>query len=251
MTKPFSGFQLTTEPGVAVPLAFFTDVLPQLSDLAEIQATLTVLRLVSQLGGYERPVAETAIVRDDCLRKALRIEGSPNEPDRRIGIGLDLAVGRGTLLRVVASHGSERSVWYYVNTVANQAEVAAMGRGAAPPPAELWHEGSPPLVQPERPTVFRLYEQNIGLLTPLIADRLIDALETFPPEWIEDAIAEAVSYNRRNWRYIYRILENWMATGRGEAAEGGRHETHRGSAPRNLDPDQYKYGRYLDRARKR
>jgi DnaD/phage-associated family protein len=106
-------------------------------------------------------------------------------------------------------------------------------------------------VQPERPTVFRLYEQNIGLLTPLIAERLVDALETYPPEWIEDAIAEAVSYNRRSWRYINRILENWLVTGRGDAAQGGHHEAHRRSSTGDLDPDQYKHGRHLDRARQR
>lgn len=236
---------------MVVPHGFFTDVLPQLSDIAEIQVTLAIFRMTHEAGGFERPLSESTIVRDARLRKALRVEGSPNEPDRRIGIGLDLAVGRGTLLRVAADFRGERNVWYYVNTVANQAQVAAMGRGSASPPPDLWRDGEAPVVQAERPTVFRLYEQNIGLLTPLIAERLVDALETYPPEWIEDAITEAVSYNRRSWRYINRILENWMVTGRSDAAEGGHHEAHRRSTPRDLDPDQYKHGRYLDRARKR
>ena len=61
------------------------------------------------------------------------------------------------------------------------------------------------------PTVFRLYEQNMGPLTPLIADRLIKALETYPTEWIEEALGEAVAYNRRSWRYVARILENWVS----------------------------------------
>jgi DNA replication protein len=249
VTKPFGGFQLTAEPGVTIPLGFFKDVLPQLSDVAEIHTTLAFFRLTGEAGGFEHPVAEEVVVRDSYLRKALRVEGSPNEPDRRIGIGLDLAVGRGTLLRVVATYRGERRVWYYVNTVANQAQVVAMGRGATVAPADLWRDGEAPVVQPERPTVFRLYEQNIGLLTPLIAERLVDALETYPPEWIEDAIAEAVSYNRRSWRYINRILENWSVTGRGEATEGGRHETHRRSATSNLNPEDYKFGRHLDRTR--
>jgi DnaD/phage-associated family protein len=102
-------------------------------------------------------------------------------------------------------------------------------------------------VRPERPNVFRLYEQNIGLLTPLIADHLVDALEQYPRDWIEDAIAEAVGYNRRSWRYVQRILEKWSVSGRGDAADGdGRHETHRRRDPReHLHPDQYKSGRHL------
>lgn len=250
MTKAFGGFQLDGEPGVVVPLGFFTDVLPQLTDLAEIQVTIALFRFTSLSGGLSRPIKETSILRDVFLRKALRIEGSPNEPDRRISSGLDLAVGRSTLLKVVAESHGERTVWYYVNTVENQVQVAAMSRGAIAPPPDLWIDDEPPLVQPERPTVFRLYEQNIGILTPLIAERLVDALETYPSEWISDAIGEAVSYNRRNWRYINRILENWAVTGRGETGpEGGSNETHRRSDSRNLDPDQYKHGRYLDRTR--
>jgi DNA replication protein len=252
VTKPFGGFQMTDEPGIVIPEGFFVDVLPQLSDLAEIQVVLSVFRLVAAAGGLDRPLAEPAIYRDRWLRKSLRIEGSPSEPDRRIGIGLDLSVGRGTLLKLVAEHGRGRQIWYYVNTVANQADVAAMSRGAKPPPPDLWQDGTIPSVTPERPTVFRLYEQNIGLLTPLIAEHLVDALETYPPEWIEDAISEAVSYNRRNWRYINRILENWAVAGRGERSnEGGSNETHRRGHPNNLDPDQYRHGRYLDRARSR
>ena len=124
-----------------------------------------------------------------------------------------------------------------------------MVRGAIAPPPATWQGATAPRIDPERPTVFRLYEQNIGLLTPLIAEHLVDALETYPPDWIEDAIAEAVSYNRRSWRYVQRILENWAVTGRGDGREAMTHEAHRRRDQNALDPDQYKHGRYLDRAR--
>ena len=73
-----------------------------------------------------------------------------------------------------------------------------------------------PQVRPERPNIFRRYEQNIGLLTPLIADQIVNAMERYPQDWIEDAIAEAVDYNRRSWRYIQRILDAWSTNGRGD-----------------------------------
>ena len=82
-----------------------------------------------------------------------------------------------------------------------------------PCPEMFWIDESRPRVHVDKPTVFRLYEQNIGPLTPMIADRLIKALEVYPPDWIESALEEAVAYNRRNWRYIARILENWEADG--------------------------------------
>ena len=214
MTRRFSGFLVQTDPAVGIPRAFFTDVLPQLTELSEVQTTLAVFRLASEAGGIESPVSDIALRADRPLRSALRVAGSPREPDERIVTGLDLATGRGTLLRFVAERGSERDAWYYVNTPVNQALVAAMARGAVAPPRALWREGHPPAVIPERPNVFRLYEQNVGPLTPLIADHLVRALETWPVEWIEDAVAESVAYNKRSWRYIQRILEGWQSQGR-------------------------------------
>jgi len=64
-------------------------------------------------------------------------------------------------------------------------------------------------VQVERPNIFVLYEQNIGLLTPLIADQLKDAADQYPQEWIEAAFREAVQHNKRNWSYISAILRRW------------------------------------------
>ncbi|MFN8590579.1 MAG: DnaD domain protein [Thermomicrobiales bacterium] len=214
MTRRFGGFLVQTDPAVGVPRAFFTDVLPQITEMSEVQATLALFRLAAEAGGIETPVSEDALHADRTLRAALRVPGSPREPDGRIKTGLDLATGRGTLLRFVAERESERDVWYFVNTPVNQALVASMARGSVAPPQVLWREGRPPLVVPERPNIFRLYEQNVGPLTPLIADHLVRALETWPIDWIEDAIAESVAYNKRSWRYIQRILEGWSSQGR-------------------------------------
>jgi DNA replication protein len=240
VTKRFGGFVVATAPSVPVPLAFFTDVLPQLTEIAEVQVSLAAFRLADAAGGIDEPIHERAIVRDRALRESLRVPGSPREPDARIATGLELAVGRGTLLRFVADHGERSRVWYYVNTPANQALIAAMSRGAVAPPQALWEGGEAPAVRPERPNVFRLYEQNIGLLTPLIADQLVDALEAYPREWIEDAIAEAVSYNRRSWRYVQTILETWSVDGRAAGNGERARETHRRrDARKHSDSDQH------------
>jgi DnaD/phage-associated family protein len=70
------------------------------------------------------------------------------------------------------------------------------------------------LPAPERPNIFRLYEANIGPLTPMMAEMLKeDALE-YPAQWIEDAVSEAVERNIRNWRYVRAILKTWKEKGR-------------------------------------
>src|SRR5262249_54743756 len=67
---------------------------------------------------------------------------------------------------------------------------------------------------PDRPSIFALYEANVGLVQPLIADELRQAAELYPAAWVEDAFAQAVAYNRRSWRYVKRILERWATEGR-------------------------------------
>jgi DnaD/phage-associated family protein len=236
------------EPVVAVPNALLTSLAAEISEIEELQVMIAAVRLATERGGLDHAVAEDDLGRDRWLRRALRIEGSPNAPRERIEKGLVLAAGRGTLLRFTTRTGAESRVWYYLNTVGNQARLADMAAGVAAPPAELRHEGALPVVEPERPNIFRLYEQNVGLLTPLIAERIVGALERYPTEWIEDAIEEAVAYNRRNWRYIARILENWSVAGRSDdPREGSFHEKNRRRDAHPLDPDQYQHGRYLDR----
>ena len=64
--------------------------------------------------------------------------------------------------------------------------------------------------------MFRLYEENIGPLTPLIADMLKDAEELYQAPWIADAIELAVKNNKRNWKYCEAILKRWKEEGRAE-----------------------------------
>jgi DnaD/phage-associated family protein len=60
-----------------------------------------------------------------------------------------------------------------------------------------------------------LYEANITLITPLMADTLKDAAEEFADEtWYKDAFKIAVESNARTWRFVYTVLTNWKKHGR-------------------------------------
>lgn len=201
---------------VVVPASFLQDIAPAIRSLEELQVSLTVFRALDAAGGFTQPLAEKTILRDRTLRNSLRVEGSPRAPDTRIAKGLELALARGTLLRLVSTEGRRQAVFYYLNTPENRSSVRLMESGQLAPPRTLWPDETPPHIVIDRPNAFRLYEQNIGPLTPLIADQISRAIEEYPDDWIEDALTEAVSYNRRSWRYVARILENWQATGRSE-----------------------------------
>ena len=58
-----------------------------------------------------------------------------------------------------------------------------------------------------------LYEDNIGRLTPTIAERLKDIAGEYPRGWFEEALKDAVSLEHRNLKYIEAILERWKVEG--------------------------------------
>jgi DnaD/phage-associated family protein len=62
--------------------------------------------------------------------------------------------------------------------------------------------------------LFRIYENNIGPITPMAADSLKDAEKTYPLQWIADAIKLSVENNKRNWRYCEAILKRWQTDGK-------------------------------------
>ena len=64
------------------------------------------------------------------------------------------------------------------------------------------------------PNVFQVYERNIQMLTPVVSDKLRDAVKTYPEQWIFDAITEAAELGKRSWRYIEAILERWQSEGK-------------------------------------
>ncbi len=201
---------------VRIPLAFLRDIVPTITNQDELHTTLAVFRLAAELGSEETPIAETSIMADTSLRATLKVTGSTATLDRRIFDALELAVGRNTLLRFVARNGTREAAWYYINTPVTRSLVLAMQRRSIPAPTVVWDGNDAPQIAIDPPNAFRLYEQNIGPLTPIVADQIITAASEYPADWIEDAIGEAVSYNKRNWRYIQRILENWKESGRAE-----------------------------------
>lgn len=62
--------------------------------------------------------------------------------------------------------------------------------------------------------VVEAYEANIGAITPLIRDTLLDALSDYSAAWIVEAIGIAVKSEKRFWRYVEGILKKWKRDGK-------------------------------------
>jgi DnaD/phage-associated family protein len=128
---------------------------------------------------------------------------------------LKKAVTTGTLLTLPVAGDSTDETIYFLNDDAGRQALAKIDSGELKLPG--WKATTRVTVQAEAlPDIFTLYEQNIGMLTPMIADELRDAEKLFPPDWIRDAIKEAVLHNKRNIKYINKILESWSVEGRGD-----------------------------------
>jgi DnaD/phage-associated family protein len=113
--------------------------------------------------------------------------------------------------------------FYFVNSPRGRAAAEALQKGQ-------WHAASvfTSTVPMERPNVFKVYEENIGPLTPLIADSLKDAVDEYSEEWVVDALAESVKQNKRNWKYADAILRRWKVEGRAQKQNRHNVEESRG-----------------------
>lgn len=192
---------------------------------------------VAALGGGTQPVAEREVIEYPALLRGARGDGSDRDSVDRLRAALQAAVARGILMALRDEAGTR---WY---AVANH-EARRMASSGAFQVDDFDSGEAPQALVLDRPDVFGLYEQNIGVVSPIMADRLNEALNTYPEEWIRDAIGEAVAYNKRNWRYIQRILENWTTEGRSD-------ETNRRDNEEHLDPEKYLRGKYATLFRRR
>jgi len=235
--KGFAGF--ATERGrlVPVPDAFFTELLPQIDNLLELKVTLHLFWLLYHRQGLPKAIARSELEADMELLRSLKTVQGPRRAHDYLREGLERAVARGTLLSLsVWEVGGARERWYFLNTPASREALGRVeGRGRAV--EELLPVHTVEVVRVQRPNIFTLYEQNIGPLTPLVADELREAELEYPAAWIEDAMRQAVEYNKRNWRYVRGVLRRWQTEGRGHGVDARR-------AEQDTDPQRYRRGKY-------
>ena len=229
--KGFLGFPDGKQPYTPVPDLFFSELLPEIDHLGELKVTLYIFFLLTQQKGQRPCTSGEELASDQRLLDGLASPAISSEEALRDA--LERAVARRTLLRVTAGEDASRRDWYFVNSEKGRQAVDDLLAGKWMP-AE---SGEQVRLQVQRPNIFILYEQNIGPLTPLLAEELGEAADTYPASWIEDAFREAVELNKRSWRYIQRILERW-------AAEGKTDETSRRGDER--DRRRYIEGKYAD-----
>jgi DnaD/phage-associated family protein len=229
---PFEGFPEGKLNFTALPNPFFDQLLPTIDHLGELKVTLYAFWRLNRMEGAFRYLRRANFAEDARFLGGLAEDGESAE--LALDEALARCVQRGTFLQAsLPLEGGEES-YYFLNTPKGRAAVQAIQRG------EWRHSGqqeAPLELDQDRPNIFRLYEENIGPLTPLIAEQLREAEEAYPVVWIEDAVRIAVENNARRWSYVAAILNRWQEGGRDERTD--RRDTEK-------DRRRYIEGEYSD-----
>ncbi len=193
MTINFSGFT-SSETFTQVPDSFIR-LMNEIGDVAELKITLFAIWRIEHIEGNFRALCET-----DFETESLGL--SVDEIQRGLGKCLE----RGTLLK--AEH--EADVFYFLNSPRGRLAAEAFAKGH-------WRDVGKIMSAPlNKSNIFKLYEENIGALTPLLSDMLREAEKNYPSAWFEEAFEIAVSRNIRNWKYVEAILTRWKENGKDE-----------------------------------
>jgi len=222
MKEPFSGFHESKKRFIGIPDQFFSEVLTGIDDINELKLVLFILWAAYTRADFGLFFCEEDFLEDHLFMDGLAADNS--NPQDALNKALNLAVDDGIILKV--NEAEKKRDIYFINS--------PRGRAAA----ELAHTGKSRVLPDAtgltldiiQPNIYRLYEENIGPLTPLIAETLRETESAYPAEWITEAIEIAVRNNVRRWKYVVTILSRWQ--------EEGRDGTH----PRN---DQEDYRRYI------
>lgn len=207
-----------------LPDLFFTELLPAIDNRDELVLTLFMFWSFHRQVGFPRYLTMRELLRESVLRQALA-HPPERDLDEALRQAVDRACERGTLLRLCIADEEGEEEYLLINTPQGRKAVEQVKAGSLvlERPGFV-REPKPP--QPH-PSIYELYEQNIGLLQPLIAEQLQQAERDYPQEWIEDAFRIAVERNVRNWRYIEAILERWSREGKDDGDWASRRSSRR------------------------
>lgn len=199
--EKFTGFT-EKETFTQIPDSFFRHLLAEIDDADEFRVTLYALWRFEHMEGGVHYLID---------KDFTKVVANPVVP-------LGKAVQRGSLLQV----RREETTLYFLNSTRGRATAEAFSKGT-------WSPGAAPSTPPpERPNIFKLYEENFGPLTPLLVDALKDAEQTYPSDWVLEALEIAIKSNKRNWKYVESILRRWKEEGHAKKQDRRDAEEPRG-----------------------
>lgn len=227
-----------------VPDPLLASLLEEIDSLEELKVVLRTIhglhkqRKVPAFIGFEDLFSDRTV--------ASMLNASGTQLEELVETAIESAGTRGILL-VLDDGTGDRKI--YLNSEPVRRALVRQGIDPATTGskrAETWADTESALPKLDAVT---FYEQNIGSITPVVAENIHTALEAHPEDELMLAIRKAVEANARSWNYIAAILRRWATEGRPEELDDGRD----GTAERDLQEDRSDqfYEEYLKRQRAR
>jgi len=201
VAEHFNGFDLSENALTSLPGDFFRTVMPAIDDVNLLKLVLYVLWKANMVGDYQISFTTESILVDKIFSDGL--SGEITDRVMLVDALLQQAVEKKFLLQWQSNQHTHSK--YFINCDAGQAALQNAAQGSV---------SSYITLDQIKPNIYKIYEENIGPLTPLIADTLRDAEATYPVEWITEAMEIAVENNVRRWRYVESVLDRWTKEGR-------------------------------------
>ena len=234
--RPVRGFPLSDDYATTrVPNAVLGRALSTIEDPDAIKLILRAIWLLERQRGYPRYITTQDLKSDRVLSlifgNSSRFEGV-----------LEAAIIAKVLIRVAIGGRSclmlntDSAARAALNASTSSAETSGEGDGWDAPA-----EATMPL------DAFRAYEENIGVLTPMIRESILAALEDFTDEDITHAVRIAVEKERRSWSFVASVLRSWSREGIPDERRDGKSG---GASDRERVPEA-ELRKYLEQQRKR
>jgi DNA replication protein len=208
--NPVIQFNPAQERLIRIPESFFTQLLATSKDEEVIRLTLFAFWLLELQERTPKFFTRQDFLTQECIQQAFQQKSTPNAK-KGILNALEKTVQAGIFLQVNLTGAKEDEAIYFINTPKGRAAAAALANGDWN--IEYKHQ-QPVRAQMNKPNIFKLYEDHVGAITPIMAEFLMEAENDFPAAWITEAFELAVAKNARNWRYIEAILKRWQENGK-------------------------------------
>ena len=206
-TLPATLFK-TGQKMIPFPVQLFTEILPRLHNESQLRATLYTWYAIMSKGSGQRYFYLSQLLTDPVLLSWFTHLGGKNGIQRgldqscREGIFLQLQIGEDDKILAPNDESGARLI-----TDMKSESVAHHNQS----------RDSSPETNYERTVVSNVvekYENEIGMLTPVIADMIAIAEQMYPTTWILEALDIAAQSNARSWKYVAAILARWKNEGK-------------------------------------
>ena len=212
-----------------VPNAVLSAVLNEVEESETVKLILRAVWLLERQRGFPASITVNELRHDRVLIRVFKSQ-------EKFNVALDQSLNLGVLIKFELNNTDA----LMLNTVSATRQVENVKDTQ---PENIEKDGWDASVGSDMPDdAFRAYEENIGILSPMIRENITAALQDFSDQDIIEAIKIAVENENRSWSYVAGVLRKWARDG---VPNDRRTRTPRGSEDTTRVPAS-ELRRYLD-----